>query len=331
MQPHHHPAANTTKKADSTTVPPPDDPQAEQIAEIARSWYTPLRPKPQTGWLVYSLDYVLAMLQGCAAEPHRVRHAVAWRVIGTMVLGVMAVAQAIIMFLAWLPVISAFVEVIARVWGGNAPGFFLRACYWKVKLKHLGQNTVIDQYVDIRGPASVSIGSHSHIDAYVRLKAGERRYGQHGSIEIGNNVHVALGVLIVGRGGVEIRDFVGISANAHLYSATNVVEHPGDPGQLISMSHMAPNDQQHIVEAPILLDEYAFVGMMVRIMPGVTVGRAAIIHANVELTRDVPPFANVGAIPHGRQIGWRRPRRTSPKLAEVQDDTEGPDRTSAGG
>lgn len=296
--------------------------EADTPSAIARSWYVPPRPKIPHGWLLYSLDYVVAALQGCAAEPHLVRRTGGWVVMGTIVLGIMAVAQAIIMLLARLPIVSSFVEIIARVFTGNAPGFFLRGCYWKARLKHLGQNTVIDQYVDIRGPASVSIGSHCHIDAYVRFKAGERGYGQHGSIEIGNYVHLGPGVLIVGRGGVVIEDFASLSADARVYSATNTIEHPDSPGQLISMSHVAPHDQQYIVESPIVIEEYAFIGLMTCILPGVRVGRGAVVHANLELTRDVPPFANLGGLPRGRQIGWRRPRRRSPKLENNDGDSD---------
>lgn len=283
-------------------------------SHIAQSWYIPPVPEVPRGWLVFSRDFVLAMLQGRAAEPHTVRRSPGWLIVGTIVVGIMALAQAILIILSRLPIISWFVELLARSFAGNAPGTFLRACYWKSRLKHLGQNTIIDQYVDIRGPAAISIGSYCHLDANVRLKGGERGYGQHGSIEIGNYVHLGPGVLIVGRGGVVIRDFASLSADARIYSASNTIELPHDPGQLISMSHVAPHDQQHIIEGPVLIDEYAFIGMMTCILPGVRVGRGAIVHANLELTRDVPPFANLGGLPRGRQIGWRRPRRTSPKL-----------------
>jgi acetyltransferase-like isoleucine patch superfamily enzyme len=286
----------------------------DQEANIGDLWYVPPKPLLPRGWLVYSLDFVLAAIQGRAADPHAVRHSAGWLAFGTLVRAGMAVAQAIIMILAWIPGISWLLETTVRVFTRNAIGFFLRACYWKAKLQHLGQDTVIDQYVDIWGPSSISIGSRCHVDTYVRLAAGERGYGQHGSIRIGDFVHLGPGVHIAGRGGVEIRDYVGISANAHLYSATGVVELPSDPGQLASMSHMAPTDQQSVVEAPVVVEEYAFVGIMARIMPGTTIGRGAIVHACTEVTRSIPPFANYGGIPRGKQVGWRKPRRSSPKL-----------------
>lgn len=296
------------------TVEPTSNQQGE-IPAIEQAWYVPPMPPPPTGWLVYNLDFILATLQGCAANPEQTNHSGGWVVIGRIVQFFMSIAQAILMFLSWLPFISMFMETLARVFSRNPLGFFLRACYWKTKLRHLGQNTIIDQNVEIWGASSVSVGSCCHLDTNVRMAAGERRHGQHGWITIGNYVHLGPGVHIAGRGGVEIQNMVGVSANAHFYSATNTFEKPSDPGQLISMSHMVPYDQQYVYEKPIIIEEYAFIGMMARIMPGVRVGRAAIVHANTELVRDVPALANYGGVARGRIIGWRKPRRLSPRFA----------------
>ena len=285
----------------------------EDGATVANMWYVPPRPAAPRGWLVYSRDFILAAVQGRAAEPHTISRSMPWLSLATLIQCMFAPLQAVLMILAWLPGTSSILETIARVYSRNAVGFFLRACYWKAQLNYLGQDTVIDQYVEIWGPASVSIGSLCHIDTNVRLAAGERRLRQHGWITVGDYVHLGPGVHIAWRGGVKIGDFVGIMANAHLYSATGVIENPAEPGQLMAMSHMAPHDQQHVVEGPILIDDYAFIGMAARVMPGVRVGRGAVVHANVELTSTVPPFANIGAIPRGKQIGWRKPRRISPK------------------
>lgn len=281
---------------------------------VAAEWYIPDKPQTQPDWIVYSLDFVLAALQGQTTDAEKVRRTVPWMIAGRIVRTLMAALQLFIMLLARLPVFSWMVETTARTFTRNAFGFFLRSCYWKARLKRLGSDTLIDQGVEIWGAANVSIGSDCHIDTNVRLAAGERKHNQRGSIEIGDYVHLGPGVHIAGRGGVKIGDFAGISSNAHLYSATGVLEQPSDPGQLISMSHMAPRDQQHIIERPIVIEPYSFIGMMTRILPGVRVGFGAVVHANCELTRDVPAFANIGGVARGRQIGWRRPRRRSAKL-----------------
>jgi len=298
------------RQSDNPITPPSP---AEQSAEVAKRWYI-AEPLPvQRGWLVYTLDFVLATLQGCVAEPHKVKRTGGWLFLGVIVRAVMGAFQALIMLLANIPIVSSWVETVARVYSRDPFGFFLRACYWKAKLGYLGQDTIIDQNVEIWGGRSVSIGSRCHIDTSVRLAAGEQRHGQHGYIRVGNYVHLGPGVHIAGRGGVTIRNFVGVMANAHLYSATGVIEDPSDPGKLISMSHMAPPELQQVVEGPIVVEDYALLGMATLIMPRVRVGRGAIVHAHAEVTRDVPAFANFGGIPRGKRIGWRMPRRQSPQ------------------
>ncbi len=293
----------------------PPETRSPKAGEVAASWYVSPKREVPDGWIVYSFDFILASLQRCTLEPHRVRRTPGWIVAGRVVQAVLAACQAIICLLASIPIISMFVEFAARNFAGNTIGYFLRSCYWKAKLAYLGQNTMIDQYVDIRGPAHVRIGSHCHIDAFARLKAGDRRYGQHGFIRIGDYVHVGPGAVLAGRGGLVIEDFVSMSADVRLYSASNTIEDPDDPGRLISMSHVAPPGLQHTIEAPVVIEAYVFIGMMTCVLPGVRIGCGAIIHPNCEITRDVPTFAHVGGMPRGRQIGWRQPRRRSPLLA----------------
>lgn len=289
---------------------PSFSPEAAQ--RVADSWYVAVAESAPRGWLVYTLDFVLATLQGCVSDPEKVRRTPGRLLAGHLVRAGMSVLQPIIMLLAWTPLISSILETTARVYTRNAVGFFLRACYWKSKLRYLGQDTIIDQYTEIWGPGNVSIGSRCHIDTNVRLAAGERRHGQHGHIQIGNFVHLGPGVHIAGRGGVRIGNFVGVMANAHLYSATGTIERRDDPGKLISMSHMAHASHQFIVEGPIRIGDYSMIGMSARLMPNIRIGEGAIIHAGCEVTADVQPFANFGGIPRGRQIGWRMPRRRSP-------------------
>lgn len=318
--PRNHPSESKDTAANPLATSIPSESPGGDIEGL---WHILPPILPRRGWLVYSLDFIIASLQGCATNPERLRRTSGWLILGLIVQFFAAIGQAVLMLLSLIPVISWFMEILARTFTRNAAGFFLRSCYWKTRLKSLGQNTIIDQGVDIWGPRYVAIGSNCHLDAYVRFKAGERKHGQHGYVEIGDHVHIGPGALIAGRGGIVIEDYVSLSASVRLYSATNTIEHPDDPGRLISMSHVAPPDRQHTIEAPIAIGSYAFLGMKTCVLPGVRIGRGAVIHANCEITRDVPPFANIGGVPRGRQIGWRRPRRRSPRLDEKgqHDDT----------
>ncbi|MCA9256906.1 MAG: acyltransferase [Phycisphaerales bacterium] len=279
---------------------------------IEASWVIPNIPKPKAGWLVFSRDYVLAALQGCAAKPSRVKRSASWIAVGESVRAMMAVLQATIWVITRIPIVSSLFETVARGYSRDALGFFMRACYWKARLKYLGVDTIIDQGVDIWGPANVSIGSKCHLGTHVRLAAGESKHGQYGDISVGDYVHLGPNVHIAGRGGVTIGDLVGVSAAAHIYSATNLILDMAAPDQLVSMSHMAPVVHQAILEKRVVIESYALIGMMARILPGVTVGKGAVVHANTELTSNVPAFANFGGQPKSKQIGWRKPIRRRP-------------------
>jgi acetyltransferase-like isoleucine patch superfamily enzyme len=50
-------------------------------------------------------------------------------------------------------------------------------------------------------------------------------------------------------------------------------------------------------KGPVLLKAGCWIGVGAVILPGVTVGRNAVVGANAVVTRDVPDFAVVGGVP----------------------------------
>jgi acetyltransferase-like isoleucine patch superfamily enzyme len=65
---------------------------------------------------------------------------------------------------------------------------------------------------------------------------------------------------------------------------------------------------QGISKSPIRLEGDLWVGTMVTIIRGVTVGRGSVIGAMSLVNRDVPPYSVVGGVP-AKVLGWRpRPR-----------------------
>ena len=84
------------------------------------------------------------------------------------------------------------------------------------------------------------------------------------------------GVLIMGRGGVTIEDNVMVAANA----------------KLISNNH-DPYDRIVLLCKPVLIKEGAWIGAAATILPGVTVGKYAIVGADSVVTKNVPDYAVV--------------------------------------
>jgi len=202
-------------------------------------------------------------------------------------------AAGIIWVLVEIPIINSWIEILARIYKRNIFGFFLRGAYYKAKLKYMGLNVIIDQGVEIWGANNVSIGTGCHLDINARIAAGEQSQGQHGSIEIGDYVHIGPQTHLAGRGGIKIGSYTAITAGTKIFSASNVGDNPDDPTDLVPMSHVAPLKRQQIFEAPVVIEDHVFVGLNVCILPGVKIGRGSIINSGAVITKDVPPFSIV--------------------------------------
>ena len=94
------------------------------------------------------------------------------------------------------------------------------------------------------------------------------------NVTIGSGVTVMNGALMMAAGGITIEDNVMIAANV----------------QLISNNH-DPYDRQILTCKPILIKYGAWVGAGATILPGVTVGKYAIIGANSVVNKDIPDYA----------------------------------------
>ena len=94
------------------------------------------------------------------------------------------------------------------------------------------------------------------------------------NVTIGSGVTVMNGALMMAAGGITIEDKVMIAANV----------------QLISNNH-DPYIRDVITCRPILIKYGAWVGAGATILPGVTVGKYAIVGANSVVNKDIPDYA----------------------------------------
>ncbi len=275
------------------------------VEELAR-WKVLDEDQISRGRLVHSYGFLVRILSGGYGK--KLDAPPLWAKIAACIgVCVVAVLQALIWLLAWLPIVGSWVEILARVYKRNRFGFFLRGAYYKAKLKQFGPDNIIDQNVEIWGGRNIRIGRGCHLDMYARLAAGEASQSQSGAIEIHDHVHIGPQAILAGRGGITIGAFTAITAGTKIYSATNVGENPDDPFDLLPMSHAAPLDRQHIVEGAVTIGHHVFVGLNCCILPGVSIGCGAIINSGSVVTSDVPDFAIVGGNP-ARIMGYRVPR-----------------------
>ena len=290
------------------------NPLSKDPEEIRRMWYVPPRPQYDTSWILYTRNFVLQTLQGCYRYPEKVKDNCTWRIISTCVWFGMACTQLVIMFLSYIPIVTWVVYMLITAFPRNAVGFFLRGSYWKSRLRRLGVDTLIDAGVEINGAHLVEIGSHCHIDRNVLLSVGAER----GSITIRDNVFIGPHCHVVGRGGIDIGSFAALSAHVHIYSVTNLPYHMERLGELMSMTHTTPFHQQSTTEKPVTVGEYATIGFSSMILPGVSLGFGAIVHAFAEVDTSFPDFTIVSGHGRARQQGWRRPGKLDERLQSME-------------
>ncbi len=105
---------------------------------------------------------------------------------------------------------------------------------------------------------------------------------------IGEDSSVGRNCMLDGRGQLTIGNHVSISPDVHL----------------ITGSHDLNSSDFRFVSAPIVLEDFVWVGSRATILPGVTVGRGAVVATGAVVTRNVDPMTVVGGVP-ARKIGIR--------------------------
>lgn len=103
-------------------------------------------------------------------------------------------------------------------------------------------------------------------------------------IKMGRNVAINHGVFLLGRTGIEIGDNVVLSARCMLLDAKLA------PNSVVSGNH-------RYEDAPIRIEDGAWIGAGAIILAGVTIGRNSVVGAGSVVTRDVAPGTVVAGNP----------------------------------
>ena len=134
----------------------------------------------------------------------------------------------------------------------------------------------------------VEIGDGSVLLMSAYLYIGIRRRNRKPSISIGKHTIINRQCCLDGRGGLKIGDNVSISPGVWLLTDEHDMN---DPWFAESFG-------------PIEIDDYVWIGSRALVLPGVKIGKGAVVAAGAVVTRDVPPYFVVGGVP-ARQLGTR--------------------------
>jgi acetyltransferase-like isoleucine patch superfamily enzyme len=125
------------------------------------------------------------------------------------------------------------------------------------------------------------IGARSYIfmDAWFDTKGG---------LTLGDNCVINQKCRLDTRGTITIGNNVSVAAQACILTADHDPQAPGFDGR----------------QRPVMIGDYAFIGTRAIILPGVTIGKGAIVAAGAVVTRAVSDFEVVAGCP-ARPIGTR--------------------------
>ena len=131
------------------------------------------------------------------------------------------------------------------------------------------------------------------------------RFNNPSGVAIGHNTVIGNDAFLDGRhkrnGGSYVRDFFSPSQRP-LVIGDNV-SIAGEV-RIYTMQHDIDSPDFSESEGEVIIDDYVVIGTRVTILPGVHIGKGAVVASGAVVTRDVEPYSLVGGVP-AKHIRYR--------------------------
>lgn len=131
------------------------------------------------------------------------------------------------------------------------------------------------------------------------IHMGARFYNPR-NIVVGEDTIIGERVVLDGRAKLVIGNHVDIASEVMIYNS----------------EHDVNDENFKAVVQSVIIEDYVFIGPRAIVLPGVKIGKGAIVAAGAVVTKDVPPFAIVGGVP-AKIIGERHLKQLKYKLGRA--------------
>lgn len=183
---------------------------------------------------------------------------------------------------------AALFDLYSRFAAGDGPlETLMRRCIWRAGARRCGHGLQVGSGVGFKHLETFELGDSVFIGAHAYIQG---RFD--GTTVIGNHVWIGPQAYFDARDLV-LEDYVGWGPGAKVLGSA----HTGVPADV-------PIVHTDLEIRPVRIEAWADIGTNATILPGVTVGHAAIVGAGAVVTHDVPPFAIVAGVP-ARFVRWR--------------------------
>jgi maltose O-acetyltransferase len=157
----------------------------------------------------------------------------------------------------YLEIVTSFLWLVV----GYLPFHSLRKFFYRLFGMKIGPKSTLHMMARIYDPRHISIGQGTLIGERVTLDGRKQLPNSEGGLEIGDHVDIASEVMI--------------------WTSQHDINDP----------NMKP------IEKKVVIEDYVFIGPRSIILPGVTVGKGAVIAAGAVVTKDVPAKTIFGGVP----------------------------------
>ncbi len=155
----------------------------------------------------------------------------------------------------------------------------------QIGFKSIGENVLISDQSSIYNAKNIEIGSNVRIDDFCILSAGD------GGIKIGNNIHIACYVSMIGAGEIILDDFSQVSSRVVILSSSDDFSGEYLVGPCI------PSEFTNVKSYKVHLMKHVVIGTGSTILPNVTLKEGAAVGAMSLVKNDVEQFEIVVGIP----------------------------------
>jgi acetyltransferase-like isoleucine patch superfamily enzyme len=151
--------------------------------------------------------------------------------------------------------------------------------------KSIGTNVQISDKCSIYSAENISIGSNVRIDDFCILSAGPK------GIEIGNYVHIACYVSLIGSELIKIGNYCGVSARCSVYSSSD--DYSGE----YLFGPTVDEKYKNVHHKSVIINNYSIIGANTIILPGVQILEGVAVGALSLVNKSLDEWSVYAGVP----------------------------------